>query len=310
MGSPPDNWREQIFKRSSQIAQAAGTLKEGKHCFPVSLCFPHSTADPHCETICLPPSTGINTAGLKVTVAYVLKVKIRRQGILRFNTVKKTELLFRPLPQFRVISPTIGDCSCTSSIAAEELETPQPLAQVRSTLPAYSPSLQLKMTIPAPPVLNPHKPLALALKVLVQPDLMQRLGPISLRNLVLRLRTTTTVCVGQSSREDVRYDPICGIMGDIPIAPAEGQNGFALDPGIWKSHVVPLVSPTFGSSVLSIRHALEVICGFSTGTQKRIQCLRTGVEVIIADAEFNDPPPAYAMTNGIEELACSSSDDL
>ncbi|KAH0437790.1 hypothetical protein CcaCcLH18_03686 [Colletotrichum camelliae] len=274
MGLPPDNGWEQIFKRSSEIDQAVATFREGKHCFPLSLCFPHAMADPHCETTCLPPSTRINTAGLKVTVAYVLKVKIQRQGILRFNNVKKKDLLFRPLPQFRVISPTTGDCFCTSSIAAEELENSQPLAPARSTPPAYSPSLQLKMTIPAPPVLNPHKPLALALEVLVQPDLMQRLEPISLRNLVLRLRTTTTVRVGQGSREDVRYDPICGIMGDIPIAPAEGQNGFALDPGIWKSHVVPLVPPTFGSSVLSIRHALEVICGFSTVTHKGNQVCR------------------------------------
>ncbi|CAI0648860.1 unnamed protein product [Colletotrichum noveboracense] len=303
MGSPPDNWWEQIFKRSSQIAQVAGTLKEGKHCFPLSLCFPHSTADPHCGTICLPSSTGINTAGLKVTVAYVLKVKIQRQGILRFNTVKKTELLFRPLPQFRVISPTIGDCSRGIGNSAAAGAGPEYRAGIQP-FPAAEDDHS------GAAGLNPHKPLALALEVSVQPDLMQRLGPISLRNLVLRLRTTTAVCVGQSSREDVRYDPICGIVGDIPIAPAEGPNGFSLDPGIWKSHIVPLVSPTFGSSVLSIRHALEVICGFSTGTHKRIQCLRTGVEVIIADAEFNDPPPAYAMINGIEELACSSSDDL
>jgi hypothetical protein len=205
------------------------------------------------------------------------KIKIRRQGILRFNRMKEKELPFRSGSQYHPTAQSLvaTECARTRPISLEALEHPG-LVSRDDLLAAQDPLVCLTMAIPAPPILYLERPLSMRLTVSARREMAHRLGALSLRIPWLRLRTTTAVRVGSASQEHVSYQSICHVTGKIPIV-LDDEGVFILDSGLWQTHVVPMAPPNFASSALSVTHALEVTASFSSQTARQVQVRwRTG----------------------------------
>lgn len=178
-------------------------------------------------------------------------------------------------------------------LSAERLDSRGQAPHQEPCLPQYSPSIQVKLALPTPPILHTGQLLAMDLTASLPEDLLKRLGIVRLRNLHIGLRALTMVRLGSVSRAITSYVKICSIQGDLRISPPVGEGLYIFDRGMWQGQLIPSVLPTFQSAHISRRYIFEVIAGFSCEAleKAKVRCQR--------------PSQVYRANDG---AACYSND--
>lgn len=240
---------------------------KGHHSIPFSICIPplmYFQPEP-------PPTLDVQAPGLRVNVAYFVRVDISCRGVLRPKIASRKEVVFRSPNN---TAPPLSRAAVTAMLPVDSIDPRKSVPYEAPYLPQYSPSLEVRLTIPSPPVLCTGEPLDVKLAVAATEDLIKRLGVIRLRSLCIRLRCLTAVRIGSVGREAASYVNICSMTGDVIIKPSNETGATELDHGIWQRHLIPPALPTFSSENISLSYALEVIAGFSGKGLSNIQVCR------------------------------------
>lgn len=169
------------------------------------------------------------------------------------------------------ICPALTGTTALAMLPAERFDPSGEALHQGPYLPQYSPSIQMKLALPSPPILHTGRPLAIDLTASVPEDFLKRLGIVRLRSLYIGLRALTTLRIGSVSRATTSYVEICSLQRDLRINLSVGETLYSFDRGMWQGQLVPSVLPTFQSAHISRSYILEVTGGFSCDTLDRVE---------------------------------------
>lgn len=114
-----------------------------------------------------PPTLSIQASGIRESAAYFVRVDISRRGILQLKLKSQKELVFRPsndapLPSARA--------AVTAMLSADAIDPRKSVPYQAPYLLQYSPSMEVELRIPSPPVLYPGAPLDVKLAGTITED--------------------------------------------------------------------------------------------------------------------------------------------
>jgi hypothetical protein len=176
---------EQLFEESKQIelATKGSTLSspssnyshEADYYAPFAFIFPGSNSKCLCQ---LPPSLEATSSGLTIKVEYAIIVAVRHQVLCRITRVKtlhrdlsfESEPYFTFLPTSNIGSLSAGKLFPKLCMALEDGAVST--VRYREWLPLYTPTLQLEVLLPSPPILTPGRPTPIQLILHTPPELL------------------------------------------------------------------------------------------------------------------------------------------
>lgn len=227
-----------------------------------------------CADACQLPSTMTSHNGkLRVKSTYSLSATVERRVVGR---VTRSNRVKRELPF--ICNPVIQNLPslCAVAISADKLSRSGKLAPRESTesnyeecLPLYSPSLQMEIILPQPPVLILGRGTPVKLVLHTPREIMQS-ATIYVRSVKLQLKATISALPRSTwhSVTDIRLGNT--ISGAVPIK----SEHFQLELGAWGMFMPMQSRPSLNSCLLKVAYSLEVVTGLSNGLEGPIQvCL-------------------------------------
>lgn len=132
--------------------------------------------------------------------------------------------------------------------------------------PLYSPSLQMEVILPEPPVLTRGRGTPVRLVLHTPQELMQG-AHIYVRSVEIQMQAAISALLRYTwkTMADTRLGN--NIKGAVPI----NSEHFELDLGAWGIFVVIQSRPSSSSCLLKVDYAIEVIVGISNGVEGPIQ---------------------------------------
>ncbi|KAL6812596.1 hypothetical protein V8C40DRAFT_119752 [Trichoderma camerunense] len=281
-----------LFEQSEdlKILQSASVNDDVGNCVflcPIEFTFP-LTLNCACENSCqLPSSVSANDGKLQIKSTYWLSATVERRivgKITRTNRVRQ-ELPFS-------CNPVVNNfaASCIVALSVDKLS--QNFESASRELvgfgraeypPIYSPSLQMEVILPEPPVLTRGRGTPVRLVLHTPQELMQG-AHIYVRSVEIQMQAAISALLRYTwkSMADTR------LGNNIKGAVAINSEHFELDLGAWGIFVVIQSRPSSNSCLLKVGYAIEVIVGISNGVEGSIQYLKASLDVLVMD-----PPPIY-----------------
>lgn len=237
---------------------------------PVEFKFPTSL-NCACENACqLPSSFKVNDGKLRIKSTYLLSATVERRviGKVTRTTRVKRELPFSCNPFVHNLA-----ASCTVALCADKLTQSCNLASRElisrnrdEYLPLYSPSLQMEIILPEPPVLIRGQGTPVRLVLHTPRELMQEAN-VYIRSVEIQLRAATSARLRSTwgTMTETRHGN--SIKGAVPIK----SEDFELDLGAWGMFVAAQSRPSSNSCLVRLKYALDVAAGISNGLEGPIQ---------------------------------------
>lgn len=251
-------------------------IEPGRYSFPFSLEMPVFTSchngktqnGAHAESE-LPPSFQLTSLRLQVSIKYYLRAIVRRPSFLKRNLKAIQPLAFRPIQP-----PDLFECQerAPSVIVRERLSfSIEPkLPDAGDQLPPYIPSAAFEVAVPSPNIIRPGDRVNFAAVVTVPRTIQNSAGVIWLRDLTIRIRTTTTARVDYHEVSHVSYVNVCHVHGFLLLKFPEASEKMTLPADLWNYQIYPFMLPSFVSCGIRRTDRLEIAAGFSTETSGQI----------------------------------------
>ncbi len=222
----------------------------------------------------------IKVSGLKAKVTYSIVTRVRRPGILSRWLKTSREIIFVPpvRPMLLKSSPNLDLgrfpylVRNVAMLPASRLGASTDLSLLPGCLPPYSPALTLEVLMSHPPVLMPGKSCSLQISLCSSSSLVESVGPVQMRNVIVRLRSRTKGRISSFVRADTSYRTMWSIIGNVPI----GRGKFEVD--LRSMARTTIYQPTYlPSSPASSRETtlIEVTVGISSQREQAIQVRRS-----------------------------------
>lgn len=217
----------------------------------------------------LPPSFRLSSPTLQVSITYYLRAVVERPSFLKRNLTAVEALRFRPL--YPPDLPVCSEGTQYVKVAAHlSLGTDPKLPDDGNQPPPYALAAALEVAVPSPNIIYPGDHVNLAIVVSIPREIQNSVGAIWLRNLAIRIRTTTTARVGCYERSNVSYVDICNVEGFTLLELPAGSENFTIPPDLWKHQIYPFMLPSFASCGIKRIERLEVLAGFATQTSENL----------------------------------------
>lgn len=224
-----------------------------------------------CDNACqLPSSISVNDGKLRIKSTYFLSATVKRRILGKMSRSKsvKRELMFS-------CNPTVVNlaASCTVSLPAHEINQTFKRASrdligpdLDESLPFYSPSLHMEITLPEAPVLIRGRRTPVRLMLHTPQELMQEAN-IYVRSVEIQMQAVVSAFLQPmwQSMTETRYANT--LYGAVPV---ESEH-FELNLGAWGKFIVVQSRPSLSSCLLKSDYAVQVIVGISNGLESSIQ---------------------------------------
>lgn len=225
----------------------------------------------------LPPTFDICSAGRKLGATYSITATAHPTGLLKRHLKTQQELKYQSAALTSAVQTGMGPgrtryFDCVRNIAV------LPASRLGGSdfdcnelppccLPGYSPAVMLEVSMPYPPVICRGMKADLKIFVHSPDELTEVVGPIQIRSITTRLRSTVTSRIGSSTRSDRMYKPIWHTIGSILV----DREKFEVNSGMWQNCSTPDVPLSFQAFAVSQTYAIEVILGVSSNIRPEIQ---------------------------------------
>ena len=175
-----------------------------------------------------------------------------------------------------LLPPSVAPNTCLkrAMLPADVLDPATAVPYEVPYLPTYSPSLQVDLHLPTPPILRIGEPIMTGLSITTTENLMTRLGAIYLRSLEIRLKSHTAFRSGPASRTASCIISLYSAVrdgNDIKLPVYETPGTYFLEGNQWQLPVIPQIPVSFSYGEFSRRYTLEVLAGFSGQRQRAIE---------------------------------------
>lgn len=236
---------------------------------PFEITFPSRATGCHCQ---LPPTLCLASSLVKIRVEYAIDMSLRYYVLGR---VKRTKTVKRELPFWSEPSMLLSKALTVGYLPAGELcsKIGEKLREADKTclvnpnwVPPYTPSLELAVELPSPPVLVTCRPTSIRLVFYTPPELLDG-DNIYIRSVVIQLKSSVAALVGTISGSWTETSHCWSSSGRIHL----DKERFELDSGAWSNCIVSNALPTCSSCALSLTHAVAVIAGISRGEDENIK---------------------------------------
>ncbi|CEL11559.1 hypothetical protein ASPCAL14660 [Aspergillus calidoustus] len=257
-----------LFPPSNTPFIARGyTLSEGQYAFPFEINFPLlaecSTSQPelrHQEAI-LPPSFESRAVkGAHASVAYTLRVALKRRTHVRKVISQEQNLSFLPFDPAAALLSSLG----TGSHIRQKGLYISPQSSLGYSHTAL-PILLLEAKLSSPPVLYSRERLPLQLCVRSLPTRIQHVLPIKLQSLLINLRSTTDILADIHNTSWTSSRRVLELHGldDTIACDRESDVLSEIKPGVIQSVTLPDSPPSFTTCIIEHKHSLEIDATFS-----------------------------------------------
>ncbi|VUC33465.1 unnamed protein product [Clonostachys rosea] len=220
----------------------------------------------------LPPSLRALSSAVRIAVDYVVVVAVRRKmmcGIRRTTKVRQ-ELRLRSEPKPNVCSESIVGSLPASALCpglnkalqdAESLSSMDP-----GWLPRYTPSVQVEILPPSPPILTSESATPISIVLHIPPELLE-VEKIYLRGLLVQLKTYFTATIGGTSGTCTQTTRCWSSQGRVHL----DKTRVEVKSGIWEFSIGLDVKPTCQSCTVHLTHFVEAIADISRGNDEITQ---------------------------------------
>ncbi|KAJ0414235.1 hypothetical protein BJY00DRAFT_318994 [Aspergillus carlsbadensis] len=282
----------QLFRKSTVLFPPSNTpfiargytLSEGQYAFPFEIHFPLSAecsiSQPelrHRESV-LPPSFDARAvkAGAHASVAYTLRVEVKRRTHLRKVVVQEQNLTFRPFDPTAALLSSLG----TGYHVRQKGLYVDPQSSLGYS-PTALPILLLEAKLPSPPVLYPLEKLPLQLCVRSLPTRIHHILPIKLQSLLITLRSTTDILADIHHTSWTSSRRVLELHGldDTIQCDRESDVLSEIKPGVIQSVTLPESAPSFTTCLIEHRHALEIDATFSLSEPTKLSSIKLLINV-------------------------------
>lgn len=237
---------------------------------PFELTFPAAS---RCFCCCqLPPTLYSTSPCVKIRVEYIVIISVSQRVLCRIRRTKKVQrqLSLRSDPGLSIFpESSIGSLPASKlcprmNEALHEVETS--IWRNPDWLPRYTPSVQIEVFLPPPPILTTGTAIPIQIILHVPQELLDS-ERIYLRGILVQLRTSVSAVVGA----------MCGTCTDtVECWSSRGRvrvdkKRFELDSGMWGSFISLNARPTCKSCALDLIHSVDVIANISRGNDEEMQ---------------------------------------
>ncbi|KAJ3546088.1 hypothetical protein NM208_g2182 [Fusarium decemcellulare] len=291
-GSYPGPSTLMLFEQSRTLSSRdskfpINKIDGNKTCYPFEFVFPSlSQSSSSIEPYHLPPSLDIRDSRFRIRVTYSISITVERRGWKLARKRATQELPFTcgshitDLPTSYTASLPITKLCPRCGNFDGGLRDPNR----HGWLPSYSPSLQVELILPQPPVLAQGRATPVQLVVHTPPDVLHSSGEVHIRSVDINLETSVTAHLGPHPRHVLETRQGCNINGSVNV----DCEHFQLDLGAWGSFFAPGLCSTYCSDLLQISHTIHATVGLSHDNSDAIQYVDASLETLVMD-----PPPAY-----------------